>query len=107
MRLWSVQSYRNGALVFEASVPDDTISELALEEVVVRVRPAQDPSDELSVAPVLAAVRPWSASAHDDAVGDWPAAWGLGDDTGAGPSRAICSVAQSYAPDLQTHGESK
>lgn len=40
VRLWSVQSYRNGAFVYEATIADDAIGDVAQDDLVVRVRPA-------------------------------------------------------------------
>jgi hypothetical protein len=54
-RLWSVQSYRNSAFVFEGTVSEQELAGVGpLEGLVVRVRPAHCEAERPFTSPVMA-----------------------------------------------------
>ena len=69
LRLWSVQSYRNGAFVFEATALDREIGAAAdAEDLVVRVRPAHG-GRALAASRAVAALRlPRDSRSGDGAI---------------------------------------
>ena len=58
VRLWSTQSYGNGAFVYEGTITDDAMGDIAPADLVVHVHPAHGDATQSSAAPVVAAVRP-------------------------------------------------
>jgi hypothetical protein len=57
LRLWSVQSYRNGAFVFEAAATDQEIDDSILADLIVRVRPAGSDRERALASAVVAPLR--------------------------------------------------
>jgi hypothetical protein len=54
-RLWSVQSYRNSAFVFEATATEQELAGIGpLDDLVVRVRPAHREAERPFTSPVMA-----------------------------------------------------
>jgi len=53
VRLWSTQSYGNGAFVYEGTITDDTMGDIAPDDLVVHVQPAHGDSTRSSAAPVV------------------------------------------------------
>jgi hypothetical protein len=66
-RLWSIQSYRNGAFVYEGRVPEDESRTRDVpRDYLVRVRPAlRGGDDRIAVAPAIAPVRPSEADVRE------------------------------------------